>query len=378
MSPVKCPLCPGSVTITNLEQHKRTFHPDNVKTYKLKDKNEKPKPIRKVHRNTHEHKTVHSCHICPKVFKKKPYLNAHLKWHEEKASRTCDICSKVMKTKGSLRSHVKTHEQKVAHVKEEPSKCDICEKYFYNVITLNNHKLIAHPHLEEYVKPVEHKCSKCGKEFAREISLVTHMTMNHEEIKPYACEICGKKYRGKHGLNTHHKTAHEKLKPYKCDICEQLFAQEGEMERHAKRNHNIKIRKKRRKKGIWSGNSNLQIRREYNRQKLATKKALQATYEIEIKQEEDLDYSDQEQSCTTQIFKEEFEIKQEFVEPFECEMDTENSYPSSDLLQYQSSVSDISPESLEICTDMVYLIIKKITSEECEEIILKSHPAVNK
>ena len=59
-----------------------------------------------------------------------------------------------------------------------------------------------------------------------------HTVAVHEGKKPFKCIICEKYFSNKGTLNNHVASVHEGIKPFKCDICETRFATKGTLKRH--------------------------------------------------------------------------------------------------------------------------------------------------
>ena len=50
--------------------------------------------------------------------------------------------------------------------------------------------------------------------------LKRHFKTLHEKLKEYKCEVCEKEFGQLSSLQTHVKIVHKKLKKHKCQVCE--------------------------------------------------------------------------------------------------------------------------------------------------------------
>ena len=106
-------------------------------------------------------------------------------------------------------------------------KCDLCEKMFANLKTLNFHSKSVHNPLG----PSEQlKCDICEKLLATQSSLKRHLDM-HKGIKPFKCEVCGKSFSQKQHFKDH-LDMHKGIKPFKCDVCGKSFRRRKSLKSH--------------------------------------------------------------------------------------------------------------------------------------------------
>ena len=83
-----------------------------------------------------------------------------------------------------------------------------------------NHKLKEHDENKPFT------CDICNATFTRKDSLKRHSVSVHEgkkPLKPFKCDICSAAFPAKSKLKTHFAEAHEGKKPIKCDICDATF-----------------------------------------------------------------------------------------------------------------------------------------------------------
>lgn len=150
---------------------------------------------------------MHKCNVCNKLFKKLKSLNFHKKIHLQSSQRRyqCSECDQGF----NLPSQLQIHQRK--HTGERPFVCKHCSKSF---------KQVGH--------------------------LQIHLRM-HEGVYAFECVYCGKKFitnshRKKH-LQKHHsneavvgdKTGTQEKK-WRCEKCDKTFPQEADLSNH-KLNH---------------------------------------------------------------------------------------------------------------------------------------------
>jgi uncharacterized Zn-finger protein len=90
--------------------------------------------------------------------------------------------------------------EKGAKRKRTQHECDVCEKTFSSLDTLQKRMRI---HTKE--KPYE--CDVCEKRFTQSGNLKRHMVI-HTNERPYECHVCEKRYRQLSGLKYHMRTQH--------------------------------------------------------------------------------------------------------------------------------------------------------------------------
>lgn len=99
----------------------------------------------------------------------------------------------------SLKLHIRTHS------KEQPYKCEDCDRSFAQLISYRNHRLI---HTDE--KPFQCSYAECARTFRHRNSLKRHL-QTHTGVKPFECHICYKRLSQASSLAAHLKK-HEQPK----------------------------------------------------------------------------------------------------------------------------------------------------------------------
>ncbi|XP_076966193.1 zinc finger protein 69 homolog B [Callospermophilus lateralis] len=130
------------------------------------------------------------------------------------SSRTKDHKNDTPGKKNKCNLDLMNHSR--SYTKMKTFECNICEKYFKQLIHLTEYMRI---HTGE--KPF--RCKECGKAFSQSSSLIPHQRI-HTGEKPYECKECGKTFRHPSSL-TQHVRIHTGEKPYECEICEKAFSQ---------------------------------------------------------------------------------------------------------------------------------------------------------
>ncbi|XP_055524931.1 zinc finger protein 436-like [Wyeomyia smithii] len=102
----------------------------------------------------------YSCDICGKQFKHETSLRLHQYLHQSTLSLQCEVCKQAFHSTYAFKRHSKTHEKQLS--------CDVCDKTFTRVATLNRHKVL---HGGEW----KHKCELCGKAYPRKESIAKHL-----------------------------------------------------------------------------------------------------------------------------------------------------------------------------------------------------------
>ena len=224
------------------------------------------------------------CKICKKVFTDSIWLNNHInKIHGIKMSETCDSCGKSFSSAEDLKTHIDTiHEVQQDHKRESIimadenkerkvpfHKCYICDKYFDQQFSLEEHNFTFHnneateestnihninkvviskrqlsskslsaarplkKHKQKFQQSHEGlNCGTCNKSFFQRQNLKKHIHTVHEGHKDYKCESCGKSFSLANGLKGHINTVHGGGKDYKCEFCGKSFTQVGSLNRH--------------------------------------------------------------------------------------------------------------------------------------------------
>ncbi|XP_022174795.1 zinc finger protein 624-like isoform X2 [Myzus persicae] len=144
------------------------------------------------------------CQICDKYFKYVSSLNEHEKRHKPIGNET---------QAGVVRSHV----------------CEICGLAFKKIYTLTVHLRMHTGH-----KPFA--CKVCGDTFTCSANRSVHMR-THTGYRPYVCNVCGYAFNQSHVL-TEHMRLHTGERPYECGLCKLVFVSSGLLRKHTVRKHN--------------------------------------------------------------------------------------------------------------------------------------------
>jgi hypothetical protein len=140
----------------------------------------------------------------------------------------CD-CGKSFSRATHLKRHKLTHE-------EGKIQCSICDKKFTRLDHLNLH--VASNHND--AKPFQCDVSECKKGFIRQEHLKKHIEAKHsEETKDKeVCDICEKSFSTKKNLRTHMKTHSAELaKGLTCKYCNVEFGEKTELNEHMSKDH---------------------------------------------------------------------------------------------------------------------------------------------
>lgn len=173
----------------------------------------------------------------------------------------CDSCSKVFSRATHLKRHKLTHE-------EGKIQCSICEKRFTRLDHLNLHvasnhndskpfqcdvpeckkAFIRQEHLKKHIEAKhgdaakdKETCPQCSKEFSSKKHLKTHMKTHSGEItKGLTCKYCNVEFGGKTELNEHMAKDHQNEKPYLCSECGLRFVRNDYLVIHMRRHMGVK------------------------------------------------------------------------------------------------------------------------------------------
>lgn len=156
----------------NLENHKSSFHGEQVEEYG----------------------SIYKCKICDDQFSNRKDLYDHLSNHRKMPSvNLCENCGKCFDFPEQLRSHVRVHSD------HRPFPCtySYCDKRFRSRLQQLQH-LHVHNGQKQFI------CLHCGKAFAKRGSLVAHSRLHSGET-PFACTQCDEKFTSPGKLKTHVK-----------------------------------------------------------------------------------------------------------------------------------------------------------------------------
>ncbi|XP_064110653.1 zinc finger protein OZF-like [Macrobrachium nipponense] len=145
---------------------------------------------RKVHMSSEERAKLkkYPCEECGKMFTRKEYLNQHSHSTEKDKVHDCPCCSKSFVQRSGLVRHMACHQSKKI-------RCDICDKYFYRLDVLRQHR-------ETHNSQKNETCEQCGKSFNSKTYLKKHLR-SHSQKGKYSCTVCYKEFVRKSDLNRH-------------------------------------------------------------------------------------------------------------------------------------------------------------------------------
>lgn len=144
----------------------------------------------------------------------------------------CQICDKYFKHISSLNEHNKRHKSTGNETPVDvnrPHVCEICGLSFKKIYTLTVH-LRMHTGHKPFV------CNVCGDMFTCSANRSVHMR-THTGYRPYVCNSCGYAFNQSHVL-TEHMRLHTGERPYKCGLCKSAFVSSGLLRKHTIRKHN--------------------------------------------------------------------------------------------------------------------------------------------
>ena len=146
------------------------------------------------HKSSESREQPYKCQNCEKAYSRLRDLKYHSRIHTE--LHTCLICDKSFSRTDQFVAHRRIH------TGERPYTCAICEKSFSTGGDLRKHK------------------------------------RTHSGERPYCCKICRQSFALLHNLKSHLRT-HSGEKPYACNICNKPFSRASNMRRHESTIHNV-------------------------------------------------------------------------------------------------------------------------------------------
>ncbi|XP_013199483.2 transcriptional repressor CTCF isoform X2 [Amyelois transitella] len=185
----------------------------------------KPKPVTGGKKTSRQYLRPHfTCSFCTYTSHRRYLLLRHMKTHSEDRPHKCNVCERGFKTVASLQNHLNMHNGVKPHI------CKYCKSPFTTSGELVRHVRYKHTH----EKP--HKCSECDYASV-ELSKLRRHVRCHTGERPYQCPHCTYASPDMFKLKRHLRT-HTGEKPYKCDHCNMCFAQSNSLKAH-KLIHNV-------------------------------------------------------------------------------------------------------------------------------------------
>ncbi|XP_028163020.1 zinc finger protein 530-like isoform X8 [Ostrinia furnacalis] len=208
---------------------KRTPRHAQNKTQKVDDSTADDGKEKKGNRKRPDYYSVanerYTCNLCERTFASQPLVSQHHRYVHLKRrprERKCPHCPQ--KVPGYLRAY---HLEEI-HGIPAPS-CGVCQKRFRFPCEVLNHQRKVH--LVERTAT----CDVCDKEFFDGLSLKSHM-LTHGNLRRFKCDFCGQQFRWKNNLKDH-ILVHMGVKQYSCKICNKAFVQKSSVKQHTLRNH---------------------------------------------------------------------------------------------------------------------------------------------
>lgn len=129
------------------------------------------------------------------------------------------VCAKTESKSVSTRKRVTKKEIDIV-VDEEETRCRVCDKEFYDVDSLVNHREY---HLSNRT------CCLCQKVMGNKSKLLTHHRSHTKEL-PYTCHVCEKSFAENSTLRKHEATHGERN--FRCDVCSKAFVRKDYLAKH--------------------------------------------------------------------------------------------------------------------------------------------------
>ncbi|XP_028028717.1 zinc finger protein 233-like isoform X3 [Bombyx mandarina] len=168
----------------------------------------------------------YTCNVCHRTYASQPLVSQHYRFVHLKRrpkNRKCPHCDQ------RIPGHLRAYHLADAHGIPAPT-CGICGKrYRYNCHLVQHQKKV---HMGEKSAV----CGVCDKGFFNDVSLKLHM-MTHSDERKHECGHCGRRFRWESNLKDHVKI-HTGDKSHVCRICEKGFIQKSTLKQHLTRVHN--------------------------------------------------------------------------------------------------------------------------------------------
>lgn len=167
----------------------------------------------------------YKCNICGKVYSSQPLVSQHYRFVHLKRrpkDRKCTKCDE------RIPDYRRTAHLEKAHGIPAPS-CGVCGKKFRFPCNVIQHQKKVH--MGEKLE----KCQVCEKSFFNKLSLKLHMS-THSAVKKFKCGVCERVFRWENNLRDHVRI-HTGDKRFICPVCKKAFVQKSTLKQHAARNH---------------------------------------------------------------------------------------------------------------------------------------------
>lgn len=217
---------------------------------------------------THWHSDVrpYPCHMCVWSFETQRKLEVHQRNHILERPHNCSFCNCNFKNKYALQGHLFR-----MHAKETPTavmETVLEERVNEEPIETNDHEELeiihesirkkyteippdaedattdlpcgeenvdVKPFLKDFL-PNNFPCSDCPEKFTRKSKLRKHLQEQHNDQRPFLCNVCGWSFAKQKQLSVHLAT-HRLEKQYKCNQCDCSFNGKLNLTRHIKGAH---------------------------------------------------------------------------------------------------------------------------------------------
>ncbi|XP_037133325.1 zinc finger protein 26 isoform X5 [Syngnathus acus] len=208
------------------------------------------------------HKKAHDvglfeCHLCGKENSNALALKSHMRSHTAHKKYSCSRCGKAFRLATQLATHERAHRVSQSKTEDEededmannhwnnqaenglvdhnqpqcdssddadgrPFKCDLCDKTYIHLRSLNNHKK-THQGQPPPVDPgiLNPLPNASGRDDA---------SAADSDERPFRCQICGKSYRHSGSL-INHKRSHQ-VGIYQCSVCRKKYPHLAALKSH--------------------------------------------------------------------------------------------------------------------------------------------------
>ncbi|XP_046676859.1 zinc finger protein 184-like isoform X3 [Homalodisca vitripennis] len=114
------------------------------------------------------------------------------------------------------------------HQEAKPFQCDICQKSFSHQTSLKCH---LQTHEEPTGKEKGYPCGLCGKRLNHPSSVLYHREAEHNNGRRFVCSKCGKSFKHKQLLQRH-QLVHSDNRPFQCTLCSSSFKTKANLMNH--------------------------------------------------------------------------------------------------------------------------------------------------